>query len=275
MGDWEGAYNNFRVARMLMPFSVGQARIEGRIWVRQNPHLALEAWRDILEKGDPQRRVSYFGEVFNLMKPLGADGLRYLRRIARRQTDIYLKYLKWLSAKDFAEEIKGELESPEWIISLTDQQREELFVHWAMFGNLEDMEGLFTRYPEWTQIHKVPYGWMLYKTKRYEEAYRFLEAGIEKPKLPQITLPVNREKVRKAYDQQPDHVPVIYQYILLLKEEGNYRELIRTIERARKVKNSPAYFIYLHGIYSAKIGDWEKASKELLDYYLAASRAKR
>jgi tetratricopeptide (TPR) repeat protein len=273
--DWDEAYNYFRVARMLEPFSVKRAYVEGQIWLYQNPVLTVEAWREILEKGDPERRGDYFGSLFSQMRPLGGEALHLLRRIARRQVDIYLKYLTLLSAKDFDDEMKYELESPEWIISLKPEQREQLFLRWARIGSVETLEQLFIQYPDWVKMHLLPYGWMLYRLNRFEEAYKALEASIERPVLPMVTLPTDRKSVRRAYYRQSEHFHIIYQYILLLKEEGNLSELIRVVERAQKLKNAPIYFTYLEAIYSAQAGSWEKACKQLLNYYQLALRAKR
>ncbi len=272
MEDWDGAQSNFRVARILEPFSPRRAQVEARIWLDQNPVLAVEAWREILEKGEPGRRADYFGMLFSMMRPKGEDGLRYLRRLARRQVDIYLRYLTLLSAKDFNEEMKGELESPEWIISLSSLQRDQLLLYWARVGDVEELNRFFTEYPDWKEAHRRAYGWMLYRMNRFEEAYKALVMVIEKPVLPALMLPADRESVRKAYYRQSEHLPIIYQYILLLKEEGNFRELIRTVERARKLKNSPTYLIYLHAIYLAEVENWERACKELLSYDQAAGK---
>jgi tetratricopeptide (TPR) repeat protein len=275
MEDWDGAQSNFKVARMLEPFSPGRARVEALIWLDQNPVLAVEAWRDILERGDPGRRANYFGELFGLMRPKGEDGLRYLRWLARRQVDVYLRYLMLLSAKDFNEEVRAELESPEWIISLDTRQRDQLLLYWARVGNAEELHRLFTEYSDWKELHRLAYGWMLYRLGRFEEAYNVLVAVIERPTLPAVRLPTDRESVRKAYYRQSEHFHVIYQYILLLKEERNFEELIRTVERARRLENSPSYLIYLHAVYLAELGNWEGACKEILNYYQAASSVKR
>ncbi|MCS7063733.1 MAG: O-antigen ligase family protein [Methylacidiphilales bacterium] len=273
--DFEVAQNSFRVARLVEPFSVDRAFVEAQIWLHHNPILAVEAWRDLLERGDPERRASYFGLLFSQMRPLGGEALRHLRRIARRHTDIYLRYLMMLNAKDFDSEMQNEIENPEWIVSLKSEQRDELLRYWARLGNPTQLEQFFLNYPTWCHIHRLAYGWMLYRLERYEEAYKALEASIEKPTLPSVTLPPDRESVRKAYYRQPDQFHIAYQYILLLKEEQNLPELIRALERVIRLENAPPYFTYLLGQNLSLVGEYARACKEMLNYYQEISSKKK
>lgn len=264
-GEWMGALGDFRRARRLQPFNPEVPLAEGRLWARWRPQLAIPAFQETLERSRPEAAPSLYVEMLSIAPD--APFRAAMRGLAKGKLALQVAFLPHANAGEAAEILQTIREADPSLQSLSESERNAVFVAWAQHGDVEELIRELERSADWRRV-----GWRVLaryyaERKDHQRACEIAFAHLAEPALPrrQAESPAQTELQRRLL-LNPGDFASAYALSSAQLAAGQRIEALETLRRIQAHPGAPAYFAYLEARTAAELGEWEQAWAALLRY---------
>lgn len=264
--DISGARDDFLIARVLEPLSAEVPFQEGVSWLPYNDRLAMDAWREAIERNTDQPESLYRG-----MLTQGGKHPRFSRELADLSTlnaDFRYMFLTTRRGDDFDNAINLELNQDPLFNQFSPYQKHKLLQHWARFGNPRILRRHLERYPDITTAPGFYQAQSFASHGDYEEATRIVTVYLRQPPFPEfVSLNVLPEReLQAAVLKNPRDI--VRASILLERqlERSDLDAAYRTFNMLQLDGEMPDYLTYWLGRLQSERGLYEAAWKTWQPY---------
>jgi O-antigen ligase len=253
------AVDDFRRARYLEPNSVDLPFQEGTVWAPTRPIIAVTAWREALRRAGP-RRAGVYAAMLRTAKDYPAV-IRALERLSTGQSDLLLVFLENAEGEVFNDGIQRFVAADPDLKTLSPEQREKLFSLWADRGNLETLEQIVAKRPEWR-----PLAWegmaKLYSSRNdFRAACELAQKFETPPALPQVSAAASLEQLQKNFYASPNDYSAGFALYQEQARQGKIDDALGTVRHFTALEGRPSYFFFLEAQAWAAKENWERSWK--------------
>jgi O-antigen ligase len=264
------AVDDFRRARYLEPNAVDLPFQEGLVWMPTRPILAVTAWREALRRAGPQRAELY-GRMLRSAREYPAV-IRGLERVSPGQPDLVLVFLESTQGEAFDDAVQRFIISDPDLKALSPGERKKLFSLWADRGNLETLEQMVAKHPEW-----VPFAWeglakLHARRNDFRAACELAQKFETPPPLPQISALVPIEQLQTDFHSHPNDYSAGLALYQEQMRQGKIDDALGTVRHFTAIEGSPSYFFFLEAQSWAANENWERAWKSWQSFQTARKK---
>ena len=263
-GNWPRALDDFRRANLLEPTSPKSTFEEGKIWLNNEPSLAIPAWRETLRRCPPEEAPELYLQMLAYTSAM-PDLHRMLHTLAAGRPALEIVYLDHALPGEARDCINTVLQSDPSLRLFDDGEKTAFFRIWAANGGTEE---LLRRLPDnaswqpfaWRQAAAAFAGRGDFKSA-CEWAFRYLP----RPALPE-KLPGDMAALRRRLVSRPDDYAAAYALQAALagqRDEAGALDVLRSVTGRA---GCPAYFRYLEADMAFRLGDSPGAWNALQKY---------
>ncbi|MBC2593983.1 O-antigen ligase family protein [Ruficoccus amylovorans] len=264
--DEKGALEDFRRARFLDKTSSEVSFYEGKVWLDYNNRNALAAWRDALNRQDPNRQ--------DLFRKMLEGSLRYprfqqdLSMLTRFDSDFRYSYLLQLDGPRFREEIKTDILTAPELDNFTPEQRGKLLEKWALKGDQQALVAHLDQYPGIVPNEAYYRAIALAGEGKYDAAVEALAPQLTPARIvrPRQYVGTSLEEHRQVFSNTPGD-PVRGLVLLDMQiKAGDYSGARRTADTMSAQKQVPPALYYWKGEVLRNLGLSKEAWEAWYEY---------
>ena len=254
------AVDDFRRARYLEPNAIDLPFQEGIAWMPTRPILAVTAWREALRRAGPQRAELY-AAMLRTAKDYPAV-IRGLERVSPGQPDLVLVFLESAQGEVFDDAVQRFIVSDPDLKTLSPEERERFFSLWADRGNLETLEQIVAKRPNW-----LPFAWeglakLHCPQERFPRCLRVSAKFAAPPTLPQSFGACSDRAAAKKFLFQPKRLRRRLRALPGTNAAGQkIDDALGTVRHFADIEGRPSYFFFLEAQTWAAKENWERAWK--------------
>jgi tetratricopeptide (TPR) repeat protein len=253
------AVDDFRRARYLEPNAVDLPFQEGMVWMPTRPIIAMTAWREALRRAGPERAELY-ATMLRTAKDYPAV-IRALERVNSGQPDLVLVFLETAHGEVFDDAVQRFIVSDPELKAFSPGEREKFFSLWADRGNLETLEQIVAKRPDW-----LPFAWeglakLRSRRNDFRAAYELAQKFETPPALPQVLAPAPIEQLQKNFDSSPNDYGAGFALYQEQMRQGKIDDALGTVRHFTDIEGRPSYFLFLEAQAWAARANWEQAWK--------------
>ncbi|MGE9293208.1 MAG: O-antigen ligase family protein [Puniceicoccales bacterium] len=270
--DSKGALADFRRARFLDKTSSEVSFYEGKVWLNYDNRNAMAAWRDALNREDPNRQ-----DLFRKMLEAAHTSPRFqpsLAMLTRFDDDFRYAYLMQANDRDFQREIPNDVLISPKLENFTPAQRQELLEKWALRGD----RVAFLEYLD-ANPGIVPEEWYYRAVAEageghYETAVADFAPHLTPPKVVRSRqyIGVSMEENERVYNSSPGDIVRGMILLDMQGRAGNDRGAIRTANLMLKQRHVPAGVYYWKGEALRQQGEYKQAWEAWSTYWKLSAR---
>lgn len=265
--DNKGALDDFRRARFLEKTDSEVSFFEGHSWLNYSNQRAFAAWRDAINRKDPNKE-----DLYRKMLETALPYPRFqkdLKQLTRFDPDFRFYYLMQANAADFGEEIETDVIASPKLAGFSEVQKAALLEKWAEKGDPLALLDHFNDYPgiidnEWF-YRAIAYA----NNEDYDIAVQAISTRIVPMKIPLFRqyVGVTEEEHQRLFNSTPDDILRGSALLDMQMRNGDFNSAIRTAETMMKQKEVPPYVYYWKGELHRKLGESMAAWEAWQQYY--------
>ncbi len=264
--DNQGALEDFRRARFLEKTSSEVSFYEGKVWAKYSTPYAIAAWRDAINRQDPNRQ-DLFRKILEA-SPRAESFRRELSMLTRFDNDFRYRYLMSLQPPDFKREIQTDILTYPQLDNFSEQQRQDILERWALRG---DRQALVQHLDANPGI--VPNEWFYRaiaeaREGNYQQAVESFAPYLPPPQTPRPRqfLGTTREEHQSVFSNTPSDVVRGLILLDMQIKEGDYFAALRTANVMTEQKQIPPAVYYWMGEAHRKLGHYKDAWDAWYEY---------
>lgn len=256
---------DFALARYLVPQWAESCFIEGELWLAlEKPDLGWDAWKEALRRagdGAPALYRRMLSEP-NLNFRVRSD----LEELCRGNRDFWLVFLDFASPLECDLQIGELLAQDPALLTLQPAQRRKLFRIWHERANRSLLITSLLANPRWLE---EGWPWLALdyvRMKEFRRAYELAHRYTPPPSLPAVNEGRPFAELERNFFFHDDDLQFGIALFLAQRRIGRVDDALKTLQRLKKIRNRPAYLLYLESELYAGKGLWEQAWQSRLEY---------
>lgn len=257
--DEKAALEDFRRARFLDKSASEVSFFEGKVWLNFNNRYAQAAWRDALNRQDPNRQ-----DLFRKMLEASLQYPRFqqdLGMLTRFDNDFRCTYLMQLKPDQFRAEIKTDVLAYPQMDNFSETQRRDLLEKWALKGDPNSLIAQLDAHPG-----LVPNEWFYRSLAEaaegeYAAAVDGFAPHLTPPRIvrPRQYLGTTLEENQRVFSNTPDDIVRGMILLDMQVKAGDYYAALRTANVMAERKKIPPALYYWKGEIHRKLGQSKDA----------------
>ena len=265
--DDKAALDDFRRARFLEKTSSEVSFFEGSAWLNYSFPQAYAAWRDALNRYDPNKKDLYRKMVEKSVGyPLFQDRLADLTRFDK---DFRHYYLMRCPLETFKAGIEIDVMESPVLYGYSDEQKADILERWAREGNALKLLDHLKAHPDVVEddwfFRAIAYA----QNEDYELAVDTIAQRVKPLKIPVANqyAEVSLEEHRRMFISTPTDILRGSELLRRQIAADEIADALRTAEMMFRQENIPPYVYYWKGELHRKLGEYKDAWDVWYAYY--------
>ena len=261
------AAKDFYLSRYLVPQWAESCFLEGELWLAlDKPDRGLYAWEEALRRAGDESPQLYSRMLAD--QPLNESVRASLEDLSRDNREYWLVFLDYASPLECDLQIGDLLGRDPALLTLTREQRRNLFSAWYVRGNRSLLISSLLEYPNW-----LPEGWYWvardYAAKKdFRAAYELSDRYTKPPAMPEITSSAPITDLERNYFVHSDDLQYGIDLFFAQRKLQRNKDALHTLLSLARTPGRPDYVLYLEAQMYAELKQWENAWNARVEFRL-------